>query len=76
MKKKARTVHTEHTLASQKFSIQKQENPVIHLEYVQVTHLVGEGKAVDVVYLDFSQAFDSVSPSILMEKLAACGLDR
>jgi len=25
--------------------------------YDQVTHLVGEGKAVDVVYLDFSKAF-------------------
>ena len=41
-----------------------------------VTHLVDEGKAVDVVYLDFSKTFDTVSHSIILEKLANCGLDR
>jgi len=41
----------------------------------QVTCLVEEGKALDVVYLDFSKAFDTVSHSIHPEKLAACGLD-
>jgi len=43
--------------------------------YDQVTHLVDEGKAVNVIYLDFNKAFDMVSHSILLEKLAAHGLD-
>jgi len=40
-----------------------------------MTHLVDEGKSVDVIYLDFSKAFDTVPNSILLEKLAAHGLD-
>ncbi|KAK4824150.1 hypothetical protein QYF61_011228 [Mycteria americana] len=43
--------------------------------YDKVTRLVDEGKAVDVIYLDFSKAFDMVSHSILLEKLAAHSLD-
>ncbi|KAK4827998.1 LOW QUALITY PROTEIN: hypothetical protein QYF61_022775 [Mycteria americana] len=43
--------------------------------YDKVTRLVDEGKAVGVVYMDFSKAFDTVSHSILLEKMAAHGLD-
>ncbi|KAJ7415204.1 RNA-directed DNA polymerase from mobile element jockey-like protein [Willisornis vidua] len=43
--------------------------------YDWVTCLVDEGKAVDVLYLHFSKSFDTVSHSILLEKLAAHSLD-
>ena len=43
--------------------------------YDQVIRLVDEAKAVDVVYLHFRKAFDTVSHCILLEKLASCGLD-
>ncbi|KAJ7396814.1 RNA-directed DNA polymerase from mobile element jockey-like protein [Pitangus sulphuratus] len=44
--------------------------------YDQVTRLTDEGKAVDLVYPDFSKDFDTVSHNILLEKLAAHGLDK
>jgi len=37
---------------------------------------VDEGKVTDVVYLHFSKAFGTVSHSIILERLAAHGLDR
>ena len=43
--------------------------------YDETTGLVDEGRAVDIVYLDFHKAFDTVSHKILKEKLMKYWLD-
>ena len=43
--------------------------------YEEIVRWVDDVKAVAVVYLDFSRAFDTVSHSILAAKLRKCGLD-
>jgi len=44
--------------------------------YDKMTCLVDEGRAVDIVNLDFSRAFDSVYHKMLIDKLVMCGLDK
>ncbi|PKU30014.1 rna-directed dna polymerase from mobile element jockey- hypothetical protein [Limosa lapponica baueri] len=43
--------------------------------YDGMTGWIHEGSVVDVVYLDFSKASDTVSHSILIGKFRKCGLD-
>jgi len=45
------------------------------LFYDKMIHLVDEGKVVDVLYLDFSKAFDTVPHCVLQEKLAVHSLE-
>ncbi|GAB0207040.1 mitochondrial enolase superfamily member 1 [Grus japonensis] len=44
--------------------------------YDEMTGLVDEGRAVDIVYLDIRKAFDTMSHKILMEKLLMYGLNQ
>ena len=43
--------------------------------YDVITGWVDEGRAVDVVYLDFNKVFDTASYNILITKLRKCGID-
>ncbi|PKU46025.1 rna-directed dna polymerase from mobile element jockey-like [Limosa lapponica baueri] len=43
--------------------------------YDVITGWLDEGRAADVIYLDFSKAFDTVSHNILIRKLRKCGPD-
>lgn len=44
--------------------------------YYNVLHLVDQGKAVDIIFLDFSNAFDAVSNSIILDKTPSIQLNK
>lgn len=44
--------------------------------YYEVTHLVCEGIAVDVIYLHVRKGFETVSHNIIMDKIKKCRLDK
>ena len=67
-----------HLLADSQFGFRKAHSTVdqLLLVYGEVAKWVDSGKVVDIVYLDYTKAFDLVSHQILLEKLHLLGFDR
>jgi len=72
-----RQVEEEKVIKSSQHGFMKENSCLTNLIacYDAMTGWVEEGRAVDVVYIYFSTAFDTVSHNILLGKLRKCGLD-
>jgi len=70
-------VEEKEVIRSSQHGFSKQKSCLTNLIafYNGMTGWVDEGRAVDVVYLDFSKAFDTVSHNFLLGKPRKCGLD-
>lgn len=44
--------------------------------YDKVTHVADQGKPADVIFLNFKKALDTVSQSILLDKVSSTQLDK
>jgi len=73
----ARLIKDEKITRSRQHSFTKGKSCLANLTNFdgKVIGLVDEGRVADIVYLDFSKAFDAVFHKILIEKLLTCGMD-
>lgn len=72
--------HLKHSEITSSWSVWLKQGKVMFDNLVdshgEVIGSVEERRAVGIVCLDFSEAFDTVSHEILAEKLLMCGLDK
>ena len=69
-------VEEKKVIRSSQHGFTKGKSCLTNLTALYMAGWVDEGRAMDVVYLNFSKAFDTVSHNILLGKLRKCGLDK
>lgn len=63
-------------LACSPMSLQQIISSKLNSFYEKVTRVIDEGRAVDVVYMDFSEVFDTIPHGMLKHKLMMHGTHR